>query len=149
MNKFSLFCVYNTDTPPCHDPEDPYLVKNMCSLFVELNPANVRPLKQVSDNSYYPYLDESSMRLKHWYWNQGMQKSKESFKQLLDIIGEPCFSPSVISQTSCYNFPSLSLYPSFLFLLYTSYLVYYLYHHHSPSSYHWITLSSSPFVLNL
>ena len=31
------------------------------------------------------------------YVYNSMQKSKESFKQLLDIITEPCFSPLAIS----------------------------------------------------
>ena len=37
MNRFGLFCVYNIDTPPLHDPEDLSLVKNMCSPCVHLN----------------------------------------------------------------------------------------------------------------
>ena len=47
----------------------------------------------------------------------------------------------------CYNFPSSFLYSSVLFILYTSYLVYYSYHHHSPSSCYWISLNSSMFTL--
>ena len=39
------------------------------------------------------------MCLRDWYWNQGAQKSQESFKQLLGIIRDPTFSPSAISQT--------------------------------------------------
>ena len=38
------------------------------------------------------------MRLGDWYWNQGAQKTRESFRQLLDIIGDPAFSPSTVSE---------------------------------------------------
>ena len=40
------------------------------------------------------------MRLGDWYWNQGAQKTRESFRQLLDIIGDPAFSPSTVSETA-------------------------------------------------
>ena len=91
MNRFGLFRLYNMDTPPLHDPEDPSSVKNMCSPRVHLN---------LSTNLYHPYPNETSMHLGDWYWNQGAQKSQESFKQLLSIIGDPMFSPSAISQTT-------------------------------------------------
>ena len=48
----------------------------------------------------WPYLNESSMHLWEWYWNQGVNKSKESFKQLLNIIGNPVFLPSAVLKTA-------------------------------------------------
>jgi len=29
-----------------------------------------------------------------WYWNDGVQKSQESFKRLLEIVGNPAFQPA-------------------------------------------------------
>ena len=39
------------------------------------------------------------MCLGDWYWNQGAQKSQDSFKELLDIVSDPTFSSSDISKT--------------------------------------------------
>ena len=50
-------------------------------------------------NLYHPYPNEFAMRLGDWYWNQGAQKSRDNFKELLDIVGDPAFSLSAISQT--------------------------------------------------
>ena len=96
-NKFGLFRVYYSDSVPRHDPEDPYSVDNTylpqeCSDGV---PSESPP----STNPYYPYPNECAMRLGDWYWNQGAQKSRDNFKELLDIVGDPAFSSSAISQT--------------------------------------------------
>jgi hypothetical protein len=40
------------------------------------------------------------MRLGDWYWNQGAQKSKDNFRQLLNVVGDAAFSPSDITQTA-------------------------------------------------
>ena len=98
-NKFGLFRVYYMDSVPCHDPEDPYLVENMhlpweCSDGVPSEPSNL-----LSTNPYYPYPNECTMHLGDWYWNQGAQKSWDSFKELLNIVSDPTFSLSAISQT--------------------------------------------------
>lgn len=96
MNKFGLFRIYHTDTPPHHDPEDPYSVKNMCSSHADLESSSIRSSNETPKNLYHPYPNESLMRLGDWYWNQGSQKSKKSFRQLLDIVGNPSFSPSSV-----------------------------------------------------
>ena len=99
LNKFGLFHVYNTDAPPLHDPEDPYLVENMSSPPVALEFSRAEHSNQHSNNPYFPYPNGSVMRLGDWYWNQGAQKTRESFRQLLDIISDPAFSPSAVSET--------------------------------------------------
>ena len=97
MNRFGLFHIYDTDTPPHHDPEDPYSIENMSLSCADLESSNVGPSNKPS---YYPYPNKSSMSLGDWYWNQGTQKSKDSFRQLLDIVGNPSFLPSSVSQTA-------------------------------------------------
>jgi hypothetical protein len=37
------------------------------------------------------------MCLGDWYWNQGSQKSREDFKRLLSIIGDPMFNAPDLS----------------------------------------------------
>jgi hypothetical protein len=99
MNKFGLFHVYNTGSLPLHNPEDPYSVEHSCSPCVNSESSHMEPSNEPCDNQYHPYSNETSMCLGDWYWNQGAQKSKESFKQLLGIISHPVFSPSAVSQT--------------------------------------------------
>ncbi|KIK18270.1 hypothetical protein PISMIDRAFT_14512 [Pisolithus microcarpus 441] len=94
INKFSLFCAYDTDTLPSYNPEDPYSVDNAC--MVNSNP---EMQDKVHTNPYFPYPNEGVLRLGDWYWNQGAQKSRESFKQLIDIVGDSSFSPTVVAHT--------------------------------------------------
>ncbi|KAG6371377.1 hypothetical protein JVT61DRAFT_9590 [Boletus reticuloceps] len=98
-NRFGLFRIYNSNSPPRYDPEDPYLVENMCSPCIDLEQLDAQLSTSRPGNPFYPYPNESSMRLGNWYWNEGAQKSKENFKELLNIVGDPAFSPSAVSET--------------------------------------------------
>jgi hypothetical protein len=49
-------------------------------------------------NPFYPYPNHSAFQLGDWYWNGGAQKSQASFKDLVDIVGHPEFSPSDIQR---------------------------------------------------
>ena len=42
---------------------------------------------------FYPYPNHTSFRLGDWFWNGGVQKSKDSFHELIQIIGDPEFHP--------------------------------------------------------
>ncbi|KAF8837831.1 hypothetical protein BDN67DRAFT_991589 [Paxillus ammoniavirescens] len=46
----------------------------------------------LTHSPFHPYPNESSLWLGDWYWNYGLQKSQESFKNLLDIIGDLDFN---------------------------------------------------------
>jgi hypothetical protein len=88
-NKFALFRRYFGDGPPSHDPEDNVTVEHLCETD---GPVEV-PLPLLS-NPHSPYPNHNAFRLGDWYWNGGPQKSQESFKDLLNIIGDPDFSPA-------------------------------------------------------
>ena len=100
LNKFGLFCVYNTDSLPTHDPEDPYSVENMVLPPVALKSSRAEPSNKPSKNPYHPYPNESVMLLEDWYWNQEVQKSRRNFRQLLDIVSDPTFSSSAVLETA-------------------------------------------------
>ena len=51
------------------------------------------------DPNFRPYPNKTSFLLGDWYWNQGLQKSQESFTSLLRIIGDPNFSPAHVRDT--------------------------------------------------
>ena len=48
---------------------------------------------QPVEGDFYPYLNANSFLLGDWYWNHGEQKSRESFRELLNIVGDPEFHP--------------------------------------------------------
>lgn len=97
MNSFKLFRVYDGDSIPIHDPEDESddlgdspLPKPTVNVVQGIDP----------EDPFYPYPNENSWRLGDWYWNQGTQKSKKSFRNLLDIIGSTDFQPEDVSHTN-------------------------------------------------
>lgn len=53
----------------------------------------------VANHSYFPYPNKNSFLLGDWYWSEGVQKSQQSFKDLLDIVGNPSFESSDVRNT--------------------------------------------------
>ena len=51
------------------------------------------------DAQFHPYPNKNSFLLGDWYWNHGVQKSKESFQTLLSIVGSPDFKPHDVAET--------------------------------------------------
>jgi hypothetical protein len=99
-NAFGLFRQYHSDALPSHDPEE----------FVDMRALSEGPMLEdsfvsepVAENAFYPYPNENSYLLGDWYWKNGNQKSHESFRELLDIIGNPSFRPEDVRQTCWRN----------------------------------------------
>lgn len=46
-----------------------------------------------------PYPNANSYLLGQWYWNHGAQKSKESFQDLISIVGSSEFKPEDVADT--------------------------------------------------
>jgi hypothetical protein len=49
---------------------------------------------------FHPYPNKNSFLLGDWYWNNGVQKSKESFQNLVNIVGAPDFNPQDVRETN-------------------------------------------------
>ena len=98
LNLFGLFWVYNSKTFPVHDPEDTPSLPHPSQTLPHPTTGET-PYGASSVNSFHPYLNESSFRLRDWYWNQGTTKSRQDFKSLLDIIGSSDFQPNDICNT--------------------------------------------------
>lgn len=96
-NSFGLFRRYYSSTLPAHDPES----KITLAMLSNTNHPNSTDV-DASDNGseFYPYPNETSFLLGEWFWNSGSQKSQESFKKLLDIVGNDKFSAADIRQTN-------------------------------------------------
>jgi hypothetical protein len=90
-NKFGLFCQYCTEEPPSHDPKEHVTLDDLREA-----PVDEEVQLDVSGQDYYPYPNRNAFRLGDWYWNGGAQKSQASFKELVDIVGDPTFRPDDI-----------------------------------------------------
>jgi len=93
-NIFGLFRRYYSESLPSHDPEE---YTNLQDLFDESSVAHEPPRDCTPD--FYPYPNESSFRLGEWYWSHGIQKSHESFNNLLDIVSSQHFRPEDVRNT--------------------------------------------------
>ena len=92
-NSFGLFRKYFSEHPPSHDPEE-YTTPD--DLNDKSDPVS---LSGLSPKDLYPFPNRSAFRLGDWYWNGGTQKSQTSFKDLLNIVGDPEFSPADVRNT--------------------------------------------------
>ena len=100
-NSFRLSRRYYGDRFPTHDPEDATTLQHLT-----LTPSvgdgrdSARHLTESRDSPFfYPYPNRSSFLLGDWYWNDGMQKSKKSFRELIKIVGAPEFRPEDVNTT--------------------------------------------------
>ena len=100
-NSFGLSRRYYGDRVPTHDPEDAMTLPRLTlTLPVEEHGDSAGHVLERSGASlFYPYPNKSSFLLGDWYWNGGIQKSKESFKNLIKIVGSPEFRPEDVSST--------------------------------------------------
>ena len=101
-NSFGLSRRYQGDRLPTHHPEDKIMLQHLT-----LTP--VADMTESRDSaSFYPYPNKSSFLLGDWYWNGRIQKSQESFKELIKIVGAPEFRPEDVSGT-CWNYINAQL----------------------------------------
>ena len=98
MNSFGLFRLYDEDsTPSTDDPEDQSGVDPLSTPRFEAPMSQPWPS---SMNPFYPYPNENSWRIGDWYWNEGAQKSKHSFKKLVEIVTSSDFRTEDLYHTN-------------------------------------------------
>lgn len=103
-NVFGLFRRFLTKDPPSHDPEDLTTLADLCDSSMPRTESSSRDspptTSRLQDRSQlHPYPNENSFLLGNWYWGDGVQKSMKDFKQLIDIVGNPCFNPNDVRTT--------------------------------------------------
>ena len=102
LNSFGLFWLYDEDSLPIIDPD----TNNSLDKAGLSAPCNRDTSSQsmetitTGSNPFYPYPNETSLLLGDWYWNQGHQKSRTSFRKLQDIIGHPGYDPGNVQNTN-------------------------------------------------
>ena len=97
-NSFGLFRLYDEDSIPINDPEDLSGADPLPTLRIGV-PVS-QPLPAESINLFHPYPNESSWRIGDWYWNQGVQKSKQNFKSLVEIVSSSDFRSEDLCHTN-------------------------------------------------
>ena len=95
-NSFGLSRQYYGDRFLTHDPEDATTLQH---LTLTLSVVDDRDSAGRDSALFYPYPNRSSYLLGDWYWNGGIQKSKESFRNLIKIVGNPEFWPGDVNTT--------------------------------------------------
>ena len=91
-NAFGLSRRYTTVEVPEHDPKENVTLADLSDISA------AAPKSQIP-KPFYPYPNQSSFLLGDWFRNGGIQKSQESFKDLLTIITNPEFSPTDVQNT--------------------------------------------------
>ena len=92
-NVFGLVRQYFGKELPSVDPEENLTLADLTS------PSPADKLSQPR-SGFFPFPNRSSFLLGDWYWNGGVQKSQQSFKDLIDIVGNPAFQPNHVRHTN-------------------------------------------------
>jgi Plavaka transposase len=96
-NAFGLFRQYYATCFPLHDPEELNTL-NALSDIPDRNSSESMSFS-VDTLNVSPYPNHSSFALGEWYWSDGVQKSKKSFKNLINILTDPNFRPHDLVDT--------------------------------------------------
>ena len=87
-NLFGLVRQYYAEKFPSVDPEEEVTLAQL-SDYPEASPGV----------DFFPFPNKNSFRLGYWYWTGGVQKSVQSFKDLINIVGNADFHPDDVRQT--------------------------------------------------
>lgn len=88
-NEFGLFRQYRAVNFPTHDPDVEAQLSDISDSTSNDHGSTLEPLFQ-------PYPNRNAFLLGEWYWSGGAQKTKESFKKLIEIICGESFDPADI-----------------------------------------------------
>jgi hypothetical protein len=92
-NSFGLFRRFHAENFPSHDPEGEVDISALSNIVDMVPQSTLSPLV---NPSFAPFPGQSSFLLGDWYWNHGVQKSQENFKELLRIVGAEDFHPAEV-----------------------------------------------------
>lgn len=94
-NIFGLIREYFSKSPPTHDPEENLNAQDL-SDETDINPTAPNNFQEA--NLFSPYPNKNSFLLGDWYWNHGVQKSRDSFNELINIVSSPEFRPDDVKR---------------------------------------------------
>lgn len=94
-NGYGLFRRYFTNAFPSHDPDSDLTGDDLCDIP---NTPHMEP-SNMPNHNYGPYPNRSSFLLGEWNWNNQVQKSKSTFRSLIDIITDSNFCAADVCDT--------------------------------------------------
>ncbi|KJA13591.1 hypothetical protein HYPSUDRAFT_151446 [Hypholoma sublateritium FD-334 SS-4] len=87
LNVFGLFRQYFSTHFPDHDPDSNTQAADLSDVVADHS--TVGP-----SSPFLPYPNQNAFLLGEWYWNNGLQKTKDGFRKLVDIISAASFNPA-------------------------------------------------------
>jgi hypothetical protein len=84
-NIFGLSRRFYGEEPPLEDPEARITLRDLSNISVP------RDSLQSTASTFYPFPNRSAFIMGDWFWNGGVQKSLQSFRELMNILGDPEF----------------------------------------------------------
>ncbi len=90
-NLFGLFRQYLATSFPDHDPESDIQAEDLSDATVDHSEVSIVPA-----SLFRPYPNYNAFQLGEWYWNNSIQKTKDDFQKLINIISGEGFSPADI-----------------------------------------------------
>ncbi|KAJ2911509.1 hypothetical protein MD484_g8905, partial [Candolleomyces efflorescens] len=95
-NSFGLYKKYQSKEDVPHDPD-----ASTSPVDLEEEPAAdlVDQLQQETPADFYPYPNSNSFKLGNWFWSDQNQKSTQSWKELVSIVGSPDFRSEDVQDT--------------------------------------------------
>ncbi|KJA19277.1 hypothetical protein HYPSUDRAFT_99107, partial [Hypholoma sublateritium FD-334 SS-4] len=94
-NKFGLFRQYFSTSFPDHDPDSNTQASDLSDAAVNHDKVVIN-----SDSLFRPYPNQSTFLLGEWYWNNGAQKTQDSFQKLVNIISSEDFNPADVANVA-------------------------------------------------
>jgi len=82
-NVFGLSRKFYGKEMPIDDPESEITLEDLSNISVRRSP--------LSSPTFYPFPNRSAFVMGDWFWNGGVQKSIQSFRELMGILGDPEF----------------------------------------------------------
>ena len=96
-NAFGLYKAYWTIEKHPHNPDLYISGKDLQEGQAAKDPP---PKADIADDILFPFPNLNSFFLGEWYWSDRTEKSRESFRELLDIITSPDFDPEDIREAN-------------------------------------------------
>jgi hypothetical protein len=100
-NLFGLWRQYQQGERSTHDPEEHVCLQDLSYGLPQTGSGSESALQnEYTTNPFYPYPNENSFRLGEWYWKCNSEKSRASFRDLLNIVGDQEFRPEDVRHTA-------------------------------------------------
>lgn len=84
-NIFGLSRKFYGKEAPLEDPEAEITLQDLSNTSVPHHPLQSAP------PTFYPFPNRNAFIMSDWFWNGGVQKSRQSFRELMNILGDPEF----------------------------------------------------------